>query len=231
MSARYAVYFSPKKYSPWWEFGTHWLGRNEYNHSSVPQPQLEDIPPAELARITAEPRRYGFHATLKPPFRLAAAHDETGLLARLRQLASTLKPVVLSPLRVATLGNFVALIPATDRAGLQALASACVVELDDFRAPLLATELARRGNLNLDAREAELLNLYGYPYVMDRFRFHLTLTGPIEGSAAPRISHALAESVSQLNRGPALSLDHLCLFVERTPGTAFQRIADMALSA
>jgi hypothetical protein len=66
---------------------------------------------------------------------------------------------------------------------------------------------------------------------MVRFRFHLTLTGPIEGSAAPRINHALAENVSQLNRGPALSLDHLCLFVERTPGAAFQRIADMALSA
>ena len=231
MSARYAVYFSPKRHSPWWEFGAHWLGRNEYDHSALPQPQLEDIPPAELARITAEPRRYGFHATLKPPFRLAATHDETGLLARLRKLASTLEPVVLSPLRVATLGNFVALIPDTNHAGLQALASACVLELDDFRAALRATDLARRGNLNLDAREAELLALYGYPYVMDRFRFHLTLTGPMESSAAPRISHALAESVSQLNRGPALSLDHLCLFVERTPGAAFQRIADVALSA
>ncbi|MCJ7800699.1 MAG: DUF1045 domain-containing protein [Polaromonas sp.] len=229
MSARYAVYFSPAKPSPWWVFGSHWLGRNDYDHRALPQPQLEDIAPAELARITAEPRRYGFHATLKAPFRLAEGLGETTLVRRLEQLARGLQPLPLGPLRVTALGNFVALVPAFSPPGLQALAAACVQALDDLRAPLSAADRLRRRIEHLDEREVELLNRYGYPYVMERFRLHLTLTGPIGREAAQRVAQALTERIEQLNHETPLSLDRLCLFVERAPGTPFQRIADMVL--
>lgn len=231
MSARYAIYFAPDRHSPWWAFGAHWLGRNEHDNTALPQPKLEEISATELAGITAEPRRYGFHATLKAPFRLSAAHSESDLVTRLRRLAQTLAPVALGPLRIATLGNFVALVPETGPDGLQALAAACVSELDDLRAPLEEAELARRRAADLDARGAELLALYGYPHVMERFRLHLTLTGPVEGSLAQRVIRAAGPSIAQLNKEAPLSLDRLCLFVERSPGAPFQRVIDVRLGA
>lgn len=231
MTARYAVYFAPEKHSPWWEFGSRWLGRSEFDNTDLPQPLLEQISPTELAQITEEPRRYGFHATLKAPFRLAAGCNEADLMERLGVLAATLQPVTLSPLRVAMLGNFIALIPDAAPDGLEALAAACVSELDDLRAPLLASELARRGVRNLDAREAELLGLYGYPYVMERFRLHLTLTGSIDSAVAQRVIHTVLTDITRLNASAPLLLDRLCLFVEKAYGTPFQRIADVAFQA
>jgi putative phosphonate metabolism protein len=231
MSARYAIYFAPDRHSPWWTFGAHWLGRNEHDNTALPQPKLEEISAAELAGITAEPRRYGFHATLKAPFRLSAAHTEPDLVARLGQLAQTLAPVALEPLRIATLGTFVALVPETNPAGLEALAAACVSGLDDLRAPLEEAELARRHAAGLDAREAELLALYGYPHVMERFRLHLTLTGPVDDALAQLVSRAAGPAVARLNTEAPLSLDRLCLFAERSPGAPFQRVIDVRLGA
>jgi putative phosphonate metabolism protein len=231
MDARYAVYFALDKYSPWREFGARWLGRDEYDNSALPQPALDGMPPQVFSQITQEPRRYGFHATLKAPLRLAAGCDETSLMRRLNTLASTLKPVALGPLRVAVLGNFVALVPDTEPAGLQALAAACVSELDDLRAPLREADRARRRMDRLDERETELLNLYGYPHVMERFRFHLTLTGPVDPLVAQSVIRALSPEIARLNAAAALSLDRLCLFVERVPGDPFLRLIDLKLHA
>jgi len=229
MSPRYAIYFSPAKHSPWWEFGAHWLGRNEHDNTALPQPVLADISAAELAAITAEPRRYGFHATLKAPFHLSAAHDEGDLVARLGRLAQTLAPVATGPLQLATLDSFMALAPEVASTALQALAGACVTGLDDLRAPLTQAELTRRHSAGLDAREAELLSLYGYPHVLDRFRLHLTLTGPVEPGLARRVQHAVAADIARLNSEAPLTLDRLCLFVEKTAGAPFQRLIDVRL--
>ena len=231
MSARYAVYFAPDKTSAWWAFGAYWLGRNEFDNTALPQPAFTDISPIELNRLTNEPRRYGFHATLKAPFRLATGHDETGLIKRLNALADQLTPVALGTMRVATLGNFVALIPALNPDGLEALAAACVTELDDLRAPLLETDLIRRRVETLDARALELLARYGYPHVLERFRLHLTLANPVVATQAQRVTSALTAQVDQLNKESPLLLDRLCLFVEPAPGEPFQRIADVALRA
>lgn len=231
MSARYAIYFSPAKHSAWWNFGAHWLGRDEHGNTPLPQPEVEGIGVEELQAITVDPRRYGFHATLKAPFHLSAGHTEADLVARLGRLAQTLAPVALGPLRLATLGNFVALVPELATAGLQRLAAACVTGLDDLRAPLGEADLARRRSAGLDAREAELLALHGYPHVLERFRFHMTLTGPIDSSTAQRVCKALAGEPARLNAQAPLSLDRLCLFVEHGPGSAFQRVIDLRLPA
>lgn len=231
MSARYAVYFAPAKHSAWWSFGAHWLGRDEHDNTALPQLEAAGIGPAELHAITAEPRRYGFHATLKAPFHLSAGHTEADLVARLGRLAQTLTPVALGPLQLATLGNFVALVPELAPAGLQSLAAACVTGLDDLRAPLGEADLARRRSANLDTRETELLALYGYPHVLERFRFHMTLTGPVDAATAQRVSQALAAEPARLNALSPLSLDRLCLFIEQNPGAPFQRVIDLRLSA
>ena len=157
MRPRYAIYFAPAHGSPWWEFGARWLGRDERDDTSLVQPTLVQIAPDELREITAEPRRYGFHATLKAPFSLSGDQTVDDLTARLQVMAATLTPVLLGPLHVTTLGDFVALVPALATDELMALAAACVTGLDDLRAPLSEVDLARRRIEHLNAREQELL--------------------------------------------------------------------------
>jgi putative phosphonate metabolism protein len=231
MKPRYAIYFAPKQDSPWWEFGAGWLGRDECRDVNKVQPALAQIAPDELREITVQPRRYGFHATLKAPFFLGDGHTLDDLKARLQALAVTLKPLALGPMQAAMLGNFVALVPAVASDELMALAAASVTGLDDLRRPLSEAELARRQVDRLDAREQELLRQYGYPYVLERFRFHLTLSGPVAQPTAQRVLQAVADPVAQLNATAPLLLDRLCLFVEPSPGQPFQRIADAGLLA
>ena len=231
MNARYAVYFAPAKASPWWAFGAHWLGRDEQEDTPLAQPPLAQIAPDELRDITAAPRRYGFHATLKAPFSLGGGHTVDDLTARLHRFAATLKPVPLGPLHASVLGNFVALVPVQATDELEALACACVTELDDLRAPLSEADLTRRRIEHLDAREQALLQAYGYPYVLERFRFHFTLSGPLNPQSAQRVQQAVAAPVTQLSASSPLVLDRLCLFVESAPGQPFKRLADAPLSA
>lgn len=231
MTARYAIYFSPERHSPWWQFGAHWLGRDECNGAPLAQPVPSQFNIAELRAITAEPRRYGFHATLKAPFQLRGGRNVADLVAGLQALAATLKPVPLGPMRVATLGHFVALLPVAAPDELSALAAQCVTTLDALRAPLAATELARRLSAQLDAREQELLQLYGYPYVLERFRFHFSLSGPLATTDAQRLMQAALEPVAQLNATAPLLLDRLCLFVETAPGQPLIRVADVEIAS
>jgi len=231
MSARYAIYFAPAHGSPWWTFGAHWLGRDERGDTPLAQPPLAQIAPDELLQITSQPRRYGFHATLKAPFSLSGGHTAEDLTARLHALADTLQPVLLGPMLVANLGDFVALVPARSNDELRDLAAACVTGLDDLRAPLSEADLARRRIEELSVREQELLQRYGYPCVQERFRFHLTLSGPVDPQRAQQLQQAVAAPVAQLNASCPLVLDQLCLFVEPAPGQPFKRLADAALNA
>jgi len=231
MSARYAIYFSPAKHSPWWDFGAQWLGRDECDDKALAQPVLMQIGLTDLNSITAEPRRYGFHATLKAPFHLRDGFSVDDLAERVQALASRLRPVSLGPLQLVTLGDFVALTPLTATEELATLAAACVVELDDLRAPLTAEELARRRIEQLSTREQELLRQYGYPYVLERFRLHFTLSGPVPRATALSVMQAVAQPVARLNSSAPLLLDRLCLFVEAAPGEAFKRVADLELRA
>ena len=230
MSARYAVYFAPAQGSPWWEFGTRWLGRDECLDLQISQTALPQIEPAELHAATAEPRRYGFHATLKAPFALRSGRTVDDLITRMQDLAATLMPVALGPMQAAKLGDFLALVPVRVPDALLGLASACVTLLDDLRAPLSAADLLRRRVEHLDAREQSLLAQYGYPYVLERYRLHLTLSGPVAPPMAERILHASAAPVAQLNATAPLTLDRLCLFVEPAPGQPFKRIADAEMA-
>lgn len=231
MRPRYAIYFAPAHGSPWWAFGARWLGRDERYDNVLAQPPLAQIAPDELQENTAQPRRYGFHATLKAPFALSSGHTQDELITRMQALAATLKPVALGPMRVAMLGDFVALVPVTVPDDLTVLAAACVTGLDDLRAPLSTADLLRRRVEHLDAREQELLKQHGYPYVLERYRLHFTLSGPVSPLLAQRIMQAAAAPVAGLNAAGPLVLDRLCLFVEPSPGQPFKRIADAEVSA
>lgn len=231
MSARYAIYFTPAKGSPWWKLGAHWLGRDECTNQALAQPILADIPAQQLLQLTAYPRRYGFHATLKAPFTLRDGATEADLLTRMRALAQQLQPVALGPMVATGLDNFTAVLPSTSPMALGTLAASCVTSLDDLRAPLSPQDVARRQVHPLDARGHELLMQYGYPHVLERYQLHFTLTGPVAEPLAQMVVRAVEGSVARLNQEHPLVLDRLCLFVESEPGTNFLRLADAELLA
>lgn len=231
MSARYAIYFSPEPGSPWWQFGAHWLGRDEGKDRTLRQPALTHLKPDVLHSMTSSPRRYGFHATLKAPFGLAAGCTVVQLQSRLHTLARTLRTVALGPLHATSLGDFVALVPTQTPDGLMQLAAACVRDLDDLRRPLDADDLARRQPEKMDTRALELLHQYGYPHVLERFQFHFSLTGPVTAASAQAVLHEVHDRVAHLNATEPLRLDRLCLFVEPGHGQAFTRMADVELQA
>ena len=231
MTARYAIYFAPAVQSPWWQFGSQWLGRDEHLDQLVPQTTVPQMSAQDLQRLTSHPRHYGFHATLKAPFGLQDNYTADDLQARMQALALTLRPVALGPMQATVLGNFVALVPVAPPEALAALANACVTELDDLRRPLSVDDLARRRIDTLDARGLELLHRYGYPLVMERFQFHFSLTGPVTAPYAQQVLMAVHNRVAELNANAPLVLDRLCLFVEPASGQPLVRIADMELSA
>ena len=154
------------------------------------------------------------------------------LLERVESLARSLKAVPLGVLEPVVMDGFVALVASPDRdAALAELAESCVTALDDLRAPLTNGELVRRKPEALDARGRELLDRFGYPHVMERFRFHMTLTGRVEAEVAALLVAQVARPVAQLNSKAPLLLDRLCIFRQSEPDAPFQRLSDAMLKA
>lgn len=220
--ARYAVYFSPAPDSPWAQFGRLWL-------DGVWRPP--EMGNAAWQAMLQEPRRYGFHATLKAPFRLAVGTTAEALVQRLDQLATRLRCVPLGPVQVQSMEGYVALMPTSPPPALQALAERCVLDLDDLRAPLTPEDWARRRPHRLDDRGRELLQAHGYPHVLERFRFHLTLASVRNAAQSEAVIDRVREPLLSLQQHQGLTLDRLCVFVERGPGWAFERLCDFELRA
>lgn len=191
---RYAIYYTPPP-GALAAFGAGWLG---WDIAAGREAGRLVVPGLDGARLTGEPRRYGFHATLKPPFRLADGMAPEALEAAVADLAARLTPVPLDGLRLDAIGRFLALVPEGDQAALAALAGRLVRDLDRFRAAPDPADLARRRARGLTrAQEANLVR-WGYPYVLDEFRFHMTLTGPLEPADLAATRRALAPVVAPL---------------------------------
>lgn len=217
MFRRHAVYFAPEPGTPLARLGAAWLGRDAEAGGAAPPPV--DLPPGcrPLAELTATPRRYGLHGTLKPPMRLAEGRSAEAFLAAVAALAGRLAPVDLGRLQPARLGRFLALVPAAQPAALDALAARVVRELDPFRAPPLPEEFGRRRAAGLAARQEALLRRWGYPYVMEEFRFHLTLTGPLAPHEAAPVAAAATAHFAPALAEPARVAD-LAVFGEDAAG-------------
>ena len=212
---RYAVYVMPD--GPLARFGAAWLGWDALSGRPVDHPVVAGLP-RPLAEITATPRKYGLHATIKPPFRLAEGTTLAALMADLAGLCDRQGPVTLDGLRLTRLGSFLALTPAGDTTALHALAARAVTDLDRHRAPLTAADLARRrAGAALTPAQEENLTRWGYPYVLDQFRFHITLTGSLPKPEATAVEAALAPHLAPLLQGPC-TIDSLCLLGEDGAG-------------
>lgn len=166
---RAALYWAPERADPLYAAGNAWLGRDPELGAAVPQPPLPG-----LQEITAAARLYGFHATLRPPMRLATGWAE--FVEAAERLARSLTPFGMPPVSVLDMDGFLALCHTGVAPALQALADASVRGTDPHRLPPSAAELAKRRAAGLSDEEEQLLQRWGYPYVMQRWRFHMTLS-------------------------------------------------------
>ncbi len=228
---RYAIYFAPATDDRWWRAGSEWLGRDAFTGTYCRQPLLIGLRADEQQRLTAAPRRYGWHATLKAPFALAETVNLRQLRLALHELCGTFSAFTLPPLNVSLLDDFLALVLNEKSFELDRIAHACVSQLHPFAAPLSEGDLARRRVANLSAAEDAQLLAWGYPYVMDLFRFHISLTGSISDipdSAMEILRNAAHDWFAEL---PHCRFESIALFAEPTPGSDFVLLEQIQLGA
>jgi putative phosphonate metabolism protein len=222
---RFAIYFAPPPGSLLHELGASWLGRDAHAASESP---TRNSPLSD--ELIADARRYGFHATLKPPFGLSDGCTEAALTAAIAHLASGLDAVTAAALSLKEIDGFLALVPEARCTALDELAAICVRDLDGFRRPASEDEVQRRRAIGLSKRQDEHLLRWGYPYVMEEFRFHMTLTR--------RLSDEERQIVVPLARrhfagvlGQSLVVDALTLFRQPEPHRNFTALHRFALRA
>ncbi|OYV33567.1 MAG: hypothetical protein B7Z80_23685 [Rhodospirillales bacterium 20-64-7] len=213
---RAAVYYAPECDDPLWHVGCRWLGRDAQTNAELAQPDV-----AGIMAATSDPRRYGFHATLKPPMQLA--HGYQRFLSDVEMVASKQISFVMPPLTVVDVLGFLAICPAAPSAELDALAAGCVCELDVHRVPEDSARQAKRMAGRPD-RQIQNIWQFGYPYVLADWQFHMTLSnlGDYGLLNAARQYFATALPVPR-------SVQSLAVFIEAVPGSAFELAARLPL--
>lgn len=222
-NVRYALYYAPAADTALWRFGSAVLGYDAATGRELPLLAPHGIATEAWHDLTTEPRRYGFHATLKAPFRIAAG-GESGLIEALASFCAGRRPVGIGPLVVSALPaaddrGFVAFVPRNPPAALGQLEQDVVTMFDAFRLPLSPAEREKRRPERLSARQRDYLDRYGYPFVLDEFRFHMTLSGPIRDATA--IAERLGDAASERGCPSDLAVDGLCLFGQASPDARF----------
>ena len=217
---RYALYLVPSRDCVLWERACRWLGRNPETGALSGQPEVPGYAAQRVQRLTRSPRQYGFHATLKAPFSLAHGVDERQVMEEVARLVGSLPAFSMPALKVGRLSGFIALRPAGTAEELMALARRCVTDVDALRAPLEAAERARRHAAGLTPHQRDLLEQWGYPFVLDEYRFHMTLTERLDDADAAVLMPWLENWL-----GPALGADSseadLAVFMQPHPGADF----------
>lgn len=226
---RYALYYAPRGEEALATAASRWLGRNAETGEARDLVPVSGVLHDRLAAIVADPRLYGFHGTLKPPMSLAEGATERDLLDAVGSFAASQRQIDVPALALAELTDFLALIPAERCAALQDFSDRCVVEFDEFRRAAEPAELARRRAAGLTQRQEDLLLRWGYPYVLEQGRFHLTLTGrvPDAGERAVILDELRRRFVAFIER--PLAVRDLCVFRQPAPDRPFTVLARFRL--
>jgi putative phosphonate metabolism protein len=222
-TARYAIYYAPAPGSELDRFGARLLGYDAYRGEQVRFPAGIDRITPDWHELTRDPRKYGFHGTLKAPLSLADGSTEAELLAACQAFADTPRSIPLVAPVIDSISGFLAILPAAPSAELAQLAADCVSQFDSFRAPLTAADRERRNPSQLTPRERDHLDRWGYPYVMEDFRFHLTLTGRLPASRREPVLSMLRSRFSEIGL-TALAIDRIALFRQQDADSRFRII-------
>ncbi len=218
---RYALYYAPRPGEGLAVVASQWLGRDPESGQARALRSVPGFAAERLAEIIAEPRLYGFHGTLKPPIALAEGVYERDFLDAVGKFAAAAHGFTVPALELVELSGFLALVPAARSEALHDLADRCVVAFDEFRRPADEAELARRRRAHLSPRQDELLVRWGYPYVLEQWRFHLTLTGRLPDAAEREAVAALLRRRFAAFLDQPLPVCDLCVFRQPAPGRPF----------
>ncbi|MDR2455433.1 MAG: DUF1045 domain-containing protein [Deltaproteobacteria bacterium] len=213
MTVRYAVYHAPSIETELHRLGRLVLGRSLWDPKAGPS-----APKASI---------YGFHATLVAPFRTLSSKG--ALLETLNDAASKLKPVRIDKLALAGLPpGFPAIVPLFQPPELSELEASLVTAMNKHRRPPAPGEAARRGLLS--ARQAQLNQKWGYPFVFEEFRYHLTL-GDLCGDQASlekRLAH-LSELFDESLLSQGLTIDKLQLCLQEEASSPFRAVSEVRI--
>jgi putative phosphonate metabolism protein len=221
---RYALYFAPDPASDLWRFGSACLGYDAATGVAVPALPVPGFAPDVWSALTDEPRRYGFHATLKAPFHLAIGFTEAQVMDAVDAFASSHEAFTLPRLQISLLSRFIALVPAAQSAQLQDLAARAVEALEPLRAPLSAADVERRLRAPLSETQQAHVQRWGYPYVFEEFRFHMTLTGALDASLQARVFAELSALYRANVSEQQLRIDSVALFCQERRDAPFKII-------
>lgn len=222
---RYAIYYVPPADDMLYRLGSDWLGHDVYNRG------FRDKLPAYLeahTEIREQARSYGFHATLKAPFHLAANTSEQELIDDINLLASRTPGFEIPALKLDLVRNFFALVPEAPSAQLEHLASSCVRHLDRFRLALSKSEVERREPAGLNSRQRDYLYRWGYPYVLDEFIFHLTLTDELSTDQQGQYGEMLARAFAPVV-GKPLEVGQIALMQQPDTDQPFTLVSQHSL--
>ena len=212
---RAAIYFTPPAGSALAKTAALWLGRNPFDGEPTRKADKTRDP------LIASPARYGFHATVVAPFRLNETADLETIDARLAEFCAAQAPFAITAAVPEKLGRFFALVPTEPSSKLQMLEEAAVRAFARFRAKPSEDEIARRRPDSLTERQRAYLEEWGYPYVFDEFRFHMTLSGALSKAEAKALHSDLKSTFAAFD-GETLAIDQLAIFVEPEPEAPFR---------
>lgn len=224
---RYAIYYVPPRDTPLAKFGAAILGYDLERGKPQERLTLPGIEESRLVAVTRRAARYGFHATLKAPFKLTAGRSRIDVLKVAADIADSCRPATLCGLEFAVLGRFIALRPQQATPELDIIAAHFVRGLDPLRA-VESRDETKWPPSKLSPRQAQLLDAWGYPYVLDQYRFHMTLTDALESNDSAGIAHALKSTATGII-GTPLTIDAVTVVEEITPAAPFKAIARFRL--
>jgi len=217
--SRYAIYYIPDL--PLFQIGSDWLGWN----SIIGQ---ETTLSADYRRITDRPRKYGFHATVKPPFSLAPRSTLGELQDAFHAFCASVSPATGGTLKISRLGRFLAMAQDVQSNEVTELVASTVSNFDKFRAPLSDQDIAKRRQRRLTPQQDALMLRWGYPYVMQEFKFHMTLTGPLAPNEIDAIEHDANTRFREF-LGQPLKIASLALLGEDSESGRFHVIEKLSL--
>ena len=226
---RYAIYYAAAPGSALDRFGAHLLGYDALSGEALPFPNGMEPAAPDWREITRDPRKYGFHATLKAPMALADGKTEAELLAACYSFARSPRPLPEIKPVVNEIGDFIAVVPSQRSAELEQLAADTVSAFDGFRAPMTPADRARRHPERLTQRQRDHLDRWGYPYVMEEFRFHMTLTGRLPAERREAVLAILRQRFAAVEL-EMLAIDSIAVFRQPDTKSRFKIVQQFELT-
>ena len=159
---------------------------------------------------------------------LSPGKTEPELLAACESFAGKSRPIPIITPVVGSISGFIAVVPAAPSPELERLAEDCTREFDSFRELLTPEDRARRNPTDLTPRQREYLDRWGYPYVMEEFRFHMTLTGRLAAERREPVLTMLRNSFSAVGV-KTLAIDRVAVFRQENADSRFRIVKDWQL--